>query len=191
MGYYAMLVPAYVGHVNPMTTLARALQRRGHRTVVLAPVDAEARIRKSGLEFIPIGTTEFPLGAWEEASAVGGKLTGLRAMISAVRCLARFARSIQNDLPNIIARERFGGMVMDQIAIGTEGVCEIARLPLAVACNSLPLHLEVGIPPMMFPWAYGPGLGPGLRNLLGYFVQNVSGWRVPKEVMPYRRRHGL
>jgi len=34
-----------------------------------------------------------------------------------------------------VARERFDGVVMDQIWIGAEGVCEVLNLPLAVPCN--------------------------------------------------------
>ena len=95
-------------------------------------------------------------------------------------------------LPEIAARERFDGLVIDQIAIGTEGVCEVLQIPLAVACNSLLMHLELCIPPtIIFPWPYGTSLRCKARNVAGYACQNASGWPLLREVLPYRFRHRL
>lgn len=102
-----MLAPAYTGHLNPMGALARALQKRGHRTVLVAPLDAEAHVRQAGLDFIPIAQLELPQGEWERAAAETGALSGLKATRCAVRCLARLAHGIQRELPGIYERERF------------------------------------------------------------------------------------
>src|SRR5215471_7313387 len=116
MAYYAMVVPAYVGHLNPMTVLGRALQRRGHRVVLLSALDAEEKVRKAGLEFIPIAMQEFPAGEWERTTAQMAQLCGWEASRFAGRWLSRFARGIFNSLPAIVERERFDGLVMDQIS---------------------------------------------------------------------------
>src|SRR4051794_16542061 len=118
-----MVVPAYIGHLNPMIALARALERRGHRIAFISPLDAEAKVRKAGFEFIPVAAQEFPPGEWEETTVRMGELTGFKASRFAGKWLARFVRGILRDLPRIAAKEQFDGIVMDQISLGTESVC--------------------------------------------------------------------
>ncbi len=113
MAHYALLVPADTGHVNPLTVLGRELQRRGHRMVVIAPLAAEVAVCKAGLEFLPVATVEFPVGEWERRTARMGELSGLKASRFVGHWLGAFARGIH-------ARERFDGLVTDQIALGTE-----------------------------------------------------------------------
>ena len=50
------------GHINPMTALARALQRRGHQVVIYGIADCEARVRAAGVEFCQIGAEDYPPG---------------------------------------------------------------------------------------------------------------------------------
>src|ERR1700720_4043416 len=118
MGYYAMLVPAFIGHVNPMAVLGRALQRRGHQATIISVLQAEAKARKAGLGFIPIGPVEFPRGEWDRTTAQMGELSGWEASRFAGHWLRRFVRGILRDLPEIAERERFDGLVMDQISVG-------------------------------------------------------------------------
>jgi len=158
MAYYALVVPAFVGHLNPMTTLGRALQRRGHRIAFITPLDAKAKVNKSGLEFIAIAAREFPLGEWERTTMDIGKLSGYSAARFAGRWIARLARGIQRDLPEIAGRERFDGVVMDQVSFGTEGVCDAIGLSLAVACSALMFQVEPGVPPCTQSWPYRKSL---------------------------------
>jgi UDP:flavonoid glycosyltransferase YjiC (YdhE family) len=62
MSYYCLLASAYTGHLNPMTVLGRELQRRGHRIVLVAAMDAQKQVLEAGIEFRPIATTELPPG---------------------------------------------------------------------------------------------------------------------------------
>ena len=191
MGHYAILAPAYTGHLNPLLVLARALQRRGHRITFLAPADAEAKLRQAGMDFLPIAALEFPAGEWTRRAAHAGALTGFKASRAAGKTAGHFTRGIQRDLPGIATREGFDGLIMDQICIGTEGVCEATGLPMAVACSALAFHTESRVPPPLFSWRYRTSLPFRLRNLVGQFALNSTGWSVLREVTPYRFRHRL
>jgi zeaxanthin glucosyltransferase len=191
MGHYGVLVPAYTGHLNPLLALARALERRGHRVTVLSALDAEAKVRRAGLEFQPIAQVEFPLGEWPRATARAGELTGVRATWAATHVVARFARGIQRELSEIVARERLDGLVMDQIAVGTEGVCQVMKLPLAVACGAMAFQIESRVPPWSVAWAYRPALPFRLRNIAAQFCSNMVGMPLLAEVGPYRFKHRL
>lgn len=50
------------GHINPMTALARRLQRRGHEVVIFGIADTEARVRAADVEFSLIGEQDYPPG---------------------------------------------------------------------------------------------------------------------------------
>src|SRR5678815_1436799 len=50
------------GHINPMTALARELERRGHKVILFGIPDTEARIRSAGIEFRLIGEQDYPQG---------------------------------------------------------------------------------------------------------------------------------
>jgi len=191
MGYYAILSPAYTGHLNPFSVLGQELQRRGHRVVVIAPRDGETKMRRAGLEFLPIAEVEFPLGEWDRATARIGELTGLKASRFIGYWLGRFARGILRDLPAIVDRERFDGLIMDQVSIGTESVCQNLGLPMAVACNALSLHAERGVPPLPFSWRYRPSLPFHVRNMLGLLLAYSTGWPVTVEVVRFRIKNKL
>src|SRR5688572_1255298 len=130
-----------------MCVLGRALMRRRHRVAIISYLDAEEKIRNSGLEFIPISERDFPRGEWDRLTGEQAQLTGLRASRFVGKWLANVSRGIVRDLPGIIERERFDGLVMDQISIGAEAVCQVTNTPLAVACNALAMNPDWTVPP--------------------------------------------
>ncbi len=191
MGYYGIVVPAYAGHLNPVTVLGRALQKRGHRVALISPPDAESQVRRAGLEFLPVASVEFPLGAWQERSRQAGELTGWRAGFYYGRWLGCFARGILRDLPKISAKEKFDGIVMDQVSIGTEAVCAAQGLPMAVACAALMLLFERRVPPIISHHPYRRGVLAQCQNVFSQIGANFTGWPVVVELLPFRLRHCL
>jgi len=191
MGYYALLTTGYIGHLNPTGVLGRALMRRKHRVVMISPLDAEERIRRGGLEYLPICEVEFPKLEWERRAELQGELTGFAASRFVGKWLADCARGFIRDLPRIIEREHFDGMVIDQICLGAEGVCEVMNMPMAVACNALALNPEWAVPPPTSHWLPGNSLFAKIRNALGYAFWNSTGLPVGLAVGKYRRQNKL
>ena len=60
IGFVSMPV---VGHLNPMTTLARRLQSRGHEIVFIGVPDVEAFAHAAGLKFVSFCENEYPAGS--------------------------------------------------------------------------------------------------------------------------------
>jgi hypothetical protein len=172
-----------------MTALGRELTRRGHRITVVAPPDAQAKVRAAGLGFHPLATIEFPEGEWDRMTARTGELVGLKASWFMGHWLGRFTRGILRDLPAIASKHEFDGLVMDQIGLGAESVCAAFHFPLAVACCALTLHAESRIPPLIFSWRYGTSLALRLRNQLGLLLAYSTGWPVTLELLRFRLKH--
>jgi zeaxanthin glucosyltransferase len=51
------------GHLNPMRALARRLQSRGNEVVFFGVPDVEPFARAAGLDFVPYGEAEYPVGS--------------------------------------------------------------------------------------------------------------------------------
>src|SRR4051812_13016642 len=65
------------GHINPITALARELERRGHKVILFGITDTEARIRSAGIEFHLIGEQDYPPGTLQRLDERLGRLNGL------------------------------------------------------------------------------------------------------------------
>src|ERR1700742_3830816 len=68
------------GHLNPMTALARRLQSRGHEVVFFGVPDVEPFARAAGLDFVPYGEREFPIGSIDKIYNSGAKLHGFEVV---------------------------------------------------------------------------------------------------------------
>jgi zeaxanthin glucosyltransferase len=192
VAYIALLTPAFIGHVNPMIVLGHALMRRHHRIVMIAPLDAEERIRRGGIEFIALDEQGFPRGEWDRRTADIGELSGFAASRYAGKWIGEVTRGIIRDLPRIIDREKkFDGFVMDQISIGVEAVCQVEKIPLAVACNALAFNPDWNVPPFIPGWKYRDSLLHKIRNALGYLAVNMTGIPIVLACAKYRRQHKL
>lgn len=191
MAAYAILVPPFVGHLNPDIVLARALRARGHRIVFVSAFDAEERVRAGGFGFIPVATEEFPAGAWDRMVSRNAELTGLSATAYICSGLSQFARGVLRELPGIIERERFDGVILDHVAVGGESVCHAMKIPMAVACTALIFHFESGLAPTSFPWPPAANVFHHARNLAAQMVMNGIGMRLIRHLVPYRLKHRL
>ena len=50
------------GHLHPMTALGRKMQARGHEVIFFGLPDAARIVRSAGLDFVPFGEEEYPVG---------------------------------------------------------------------------------------------------------------------------------
>ena len=81
--------PAIPGHLNPMTTLARELQRRGHEVVVFTSFLSEPAVRAAGLSHFPFREKYFrPDNAGERFAALSA-LQGREALACAFGMICR------------------------------------------------------------------------------------------------------
>jgi zeaxanthin glucosyltransferase len=74
-----------VGHLNPMTALARRLQSRGHDIVFIGVPDVEPFARAAGLKFVPYCENEYPAGSVARLYAPVSKLHGLEVTRWSIR----------------------------------------------------------------------------------------------------------
>ena len=189
--HLGFICPELSGHLNPMTTLGRALLKRGHRVTVIARPDARHKAEAAGLGFAAIGEREFPVGAMMAQSAELGRLSGIRAMQFTVEMLRRGATISLRDAPAVIAAEKIDALLVDQVTPAGATVAEQLGLPFVTVCNALAVNPDPAIPPGVLPWAYAPSVFGRARNVVGNALLHWLARPVIAEINRHRAVHDL
>lgn len=191
MARFAMVVPVWVGHLNPMTALGRELSSRGHEVTVLSFPEARGRIKKADLRFEMLGEDRFPDGEWERRTRELSVLSGFSAGRYTIRWLGDITAVMLQELPRTLAKEKFDGLVMDQVCWGAETGAVESKIPIVVACNALPVHLQPDVPVHSETWPYRSGWLFRMRNRLVQRVLIGVADRFLRQIREARRAKGL
>lgn len=159
----------YAGHLNPMTTLARRLQSRGHTVTFIGVPDAEPIVRAAGLDFVPIGERDFPAGTIARLQAPISRLSGDAALERTIRDVWRplFAASVRELWPALHGSD---AVVTDAICapLGRGMGIPFVRVWNALPCVSLPALASV---------VAGPNARPGFP--VAEIAQAPAAFRLP------------
>jgi UDP:flavonoid glycosyltransferase YjiC (YdhE family) len=155
------------GHINPLTALARTLERRGHSVVIFGIADTEARIRAAGIEFMQVGASDYPLGTLRRLDEHLGTLKGLATFKFTVQRVRNTARMILRDGPEVVRRARVEALLVDEADMGGS-VAEHLGIPFVSVALFPPLIQDSRIPAFCFPWRAGNSILVRVRNTLGF-----------------------
>jgi zeaxanthin glucosyltransferase len=154
------------GHLNPMTTLARRLESRGHRVIFFGIADVEQRVSKAGLEFRQIGAQDYPPGTLLDLDLKLSRLKGLPSFSFTIERIRNHAAMVMRDGPAAVRAAGVEAMLVDEAEMaGT--VADYLGLPfVSIACIP-PLVRDYTIPPFVFGWGYSTSVFGRLRNRAG------------------------
>jgi len=154
------------GHINPLTALARELERRGHKVIVFGIADIEARVRAAGIEFRLIGAQDYPPGTLQRLDQRLGQLSGLATFRFTVERVKNTASMILRDGPDAARAANLDALLIDEADMAGS-IAEHLRLPFVSLAFFPPLIRDDRIPPFCFGWQAGPAPLSRLRNRLG------------------------
>ena len=186
-----LICPELTGHLNPLTTLGLELKKRGHRVTVVARLDGRQRVEDAGINFVPIGEKDFPLGEMQVTSAKLGKLRGLAAIRFTAGLLKRAADAILKEAPAVAKKEGFDAMIVDQVSATGATVADQMGLPHVLVCNAMAMNLDPDVPPGMTHWPYSPSAVGRARNAMGNAVLRWVAKPVIQRIDRYRIDLGL
>ena len=104
MAHIAFVAVTFLGHVNPMVALARAMTQRGHRVTFLHMADAREFFDRDGFTFVPIGQASHPPGRLGEMKARYGKVRGILGGVRILKDVASTTDMLCAELPTAIRR---------------------------------------------------------------------------------------
>ena len=170
--HWGIVCPEVSGHLNPVTTLGRELQKRGHRISVLIAPDGQAKVEAAGLGYLPIGAERFPKGTRERALEELGRLSGLKAFQFTIERFCQIAEATLEEAPKCIRENKIDGLIVDQVSPAGITVCEHLGLPAVTVCNALAANYDPRQPPVLTAWACRDDPFNRLRYRLMYAVMN-------------------
>jgi zeaxanthin glucosyltransferase len=189
--HFGLLCPAASGHLNPMTTLGHRLRQRGHRVSVAAIADAETRVREAGLEFIPIGLSDFPLGFTRQLFNRLGQLSGPAAFRLTVESFRSSTAMVLREAPAALRARGVEALVIDQTSFGGATLAQVLDLPFVSVSCALLLNPDPAVPPVNTGWRYSRAPWARLRNHLGQRLLTRVASPITQVVLDYRQQHGL
>ncbi|HEV2343415.1 MAG TPA: glycosyltransferase [Actinocrinis sp.] len=171
MSHVGLITPPYTGHVAPMITLGRELQRRGHRASVISTPDAQEEVLAGGVEFIAVGAKEYPVGAMQQFTDTQGRMSGVRAIRYIIKDLARQAGVHERELPDAVRGNGIDALVVDQISTNGANLAERYDIPFVSVCSLLPLNTDHGVPPWTMFWTYDDSTPARVKNKVAYRIR--------------------
>ena len=181
-----------VGHLNPMTALARKLQSRGHEVVFIGVPDAEPIVRAANLNFVPFCEKEYPVGSVAEGYASVAKLHGLDVVEHSAREMhPGRCKTALEQLPEKLAETGVEALVIDAVHFFVELVPMRLGMPYVHIWNILHLDRSGSSPACFFSWPYETTPEALARNVDG--LKKIGGFLAPVLAVAksYAEKHGL
>jgi MGT family glycosyltransferase len=191
MTHFGIICPAAAGHLNPMTTLGRELQQRGHRVTLFGILDAQPKTLAAGLDFWAIGEAEFPAGATAQLFAQLGNLSGLAALRYTISWMQKDAAMFLQEAPKALKSAGVEALLVDQTSPEGGTVAEFLNIPFITVCSALMINRDISVPPFNLSWTYSPAWWAQLRNQMGYELVNRIAKPIREVLNEYRRERKL
>jgi zeaxanthin glucosyltransferase len=163
----AFVSPPIPGHLNPMTTLARKVQSRGHDVVFISLPDGESSVRAAGLSFLPCAAKEFPAGSLNQRLRWLSKLQGEEALQATLQNVAARTEAMLNSLPSTLTAVGVDAVVLDTVLIYTELAPMSLGMPYAHVANALHFDYSGYTPLCFYNWPHETTSAALARNQQG------------------------
>ena len=182
----------FVGHLNPMITLARRLQSRGHEVAFIGVPDVEPFARAAGLDFVPFCENEYPAGSIARLYRPVSKHHGLEAARWSIRERnVGLFNAASKHLPQKLAETGVAALVLDVIHTFLELVPMSLGMPYVQVSTGLHLDFSGTTPPFFFSWPHETTPEALTRNLEGIRAAGEIFAPVVPAAMSYAEKVGL
>ena len=182
----------FVGHLNPMTTLARRLQSRGHEVTFIGVPDVAPFSRAAGLDFVPFCESEYPAGSIARLYAPVSKLHGFEVTRWSVRERnSDMFSAASKHLPQKLADTGVDALVIDTIHTFLQLVPMSLSMPYVQVSTGLHIDFSGVTPPYFFSWPHESTPEALARNLEGIKEASTVFAPIVPRAMSYAEKVGL
>ena len=182
----------FVGHLNPMTTLARRLQSRGHEVAFIGVPDVEPFARAAGLNFVSFCEDEYSAGSIARLYAPVSKLHGFEVTRWSIRERnVDLFNAASKHLPQKLAETGIDALVIDVIHTFLELVPISLGMPYVQVSTGLHIDFSGATPPLFFSWPHETTPEALARNLEGVKSAGKIFAPIVPVAMSYAEKLGL
>jgi zeaxanthin glucosyltransferase len=189
--HFGVLCPPISGHLNPMMTLCRELQDRGHRVTFYLLAYGRKKAEGAGFTVHVFGEDVLPASATTDHLRKLGELSGRKALDHTRDFFATTLRAALRDVPAMLKAHGVDTILADQTATEGPTIAEAIKLPYFIICNALTLYRDPVVPPFFRTWPYRDGVLGRLRNRAGEWVFDVVRRPITRILNEHRQSIGL
>lgn len=190
MAHFAILAPEAAGHVFPMGSLGRELQRRGHQVTLVALAKAAPLARQLDLPLHEL-SDDVPRRRTSRPVMLAAGLAGARWAFELQSRFRWKSEIILRQVPQVLRELGVDGVLVDQTIVAGGSVAEHLGLPFVTVCSALMWNEEERVPPPYTGWSWAPGPWGRLRNRIGYAAWEAYMRPVLRIINRFRREWNL
>jgi zeaxanthin glucosyltransferase len=180
------------GHLHPMTALGRKMQARGHEVIFFGLPDAARIVRSAGLDFIPFGEEEYPVGATPAMYARLATLKGEDVIrYSFQEMHPQRTRITLEQLPGKLVHGGVEALVIDTVHFFAGLVPMSMGLPYAHIWNVLHIDSSGVTPPCVVGWDYEDTPVARARNIEAVKKMNSVSQPIQQVARSWAENHGI
>ena len=180
------------GHLHPMTTLGRKMKARGHEVTFFGLPDAARIVHSAGLDFVPFGEEEYPVGTTPAMYARLAMFKGEDVVrYSFQEMHPQRTRITLEQLPEKLAHGIVEALVIDTIHFFAELVPISMGIPYAHVWNVLHIDSSGSTPPCLFGWDYEKTPAARARNLEAIKRMSSVSRPIQQVAQSWAEYHGL
>jgi zeaxanthin glucosyltransferase len=175
-----------------MTALGRKMQARGHEVIFFGLPDAAPIVHSAGLDFVPFGVEEYPVGTTPAMYARLATLKGEDVVRYSFREMhPRRARITLEQLPEKLVHGAVEALVIDTAHFFAELAPMSMGIPYAHIWNVLHLDWSGATPPCLFGWDYEDTPAARARNLEAVRKMSSVFQPIQQVARSWAENHGL
>jgi zeaxanthin glucosyltransferase len=180
------------GHLHPMTALGRKMKARGHEVTFFGLPDAARIVQSAGLDFVPFGEDEYPVGTTPAMYARLAMLKGEDVVrYSFQEMHPQRTRITLEQLPEKLAHCGVEALVIDTIHFFAELVPMSMDIPYAHIWNVLHIDSSGATPPCLFGWDYEDTPAARARNIEAVKKMRSVFQPIQQVAGSWAEKHGL
>ena len=159
MARLGMFCLPWIGHLNPFSALARALERRGHEITFFHVADFAEHVRNRGFRFEAFGERDYPPGTFVERYRAMSRLEGLSAVQAVLGILTSQADALFTTARPVIERAGPDVWIVDHMDYAASTLAAHMQAPFVSVIVGLMRHQEDGVPSFSGePYTSDPGV---------------------------------
>jgi zeaxanthin glucosyltransferase len=136
----------WIGHLNPLSTLAHELLDRGHEIIFFQVADLTEQIRNQGFQLEAFGARDFPPGTFAERIRKLSRLEGLPATKASLDITIAQAAALFAEAGPLIERAKLDLWVVDHLEYAAATLAAHMHAPFVSVIVGLMAHQEHGVP---------------------------------------------
>jgi zeaxanthin glucosyltransferase len=192
MAHFGIVSPPSASHITGFAAIGRELIRHGHRVTVFNILDARSVSEREGLQFVPLGTDQFPLGFYKNFLDTQASLGGLAGARYGLNAGVKEVDMWLTEGLQVLRSASVDVLLVDKLEFAGSTLAELLKIPFVTVCNACVTdEKNPSSPPSQTPWPYSDSSLARLRNRITWTIIRRALSPLTRRINFYRKQNHL